>query len=92
MPTIQVRIDAATKKSAQTIVNRLGFDLSSAIKIYLRQITQKKGLPFPVVTKNGFTFFQEDELVKVSNQTLRQFKSGKLKGYKSFKSMLKDLF
>lgn len=85
MTTIQVRVDDATKKSAQAVLEKLGFDLSSAIKIYLRQVVQKKGIPFALVTENGFIPSQEEKLIKDSNETIRLFKSGKLKGYKSAK-------
>lgn len=91
MSTIQIRVDEATKKSAQAIFEKLGFDLSSAIKIYLRQVVQKKGIPFVLVTENGFTPSQEEKLIKDSNETIRLFKSGKLKGYKSAKSLIADL-
>ena len=38
MATIQLRIDNATKKSAKQILDKIGIDMSSAIKIYLKQI------------------------------------------------------
>jgi DNA-damage-inducible protein J len=91
MTTIQVRVDENTKKNAQAILNKLGFDLSSAIKIYLRQVVQKKGIPFVLITKNGFTTSQEEKLIKESNKTIKLFKSGKLKQYRSAKSLIADL-
>ena len=91
MATIQIRIDEPTKKSAQRILDKLGLDLSSAIKIYLKQITQTKGIPFPLITENGFTPAQEEELIKASNQTLRQYRAGKLKTYKTTKELFNDL-
>jgi len=64
MSTIQVRIDDKTKKAAQKVLSNLGLDLSGAIKIYLKQIVIKKGLPFKFITENGFTLEQELEILK----------------------------
>jgi DNA-damage-inducible protein J len=64
MATIQLRIDDATKKSAKTILDKLGIDMSSAIKIYLKQIVINKGIPFKLLTENGMTIEQEMEILK----------------------------
>lgn len=71
MATIQLRIDNATKKSAKTILDKLGIDMSSAIKIYLKQIVINKGIPFKVITENGFTLEQELEIIKASEEADR---------------------
>ncbi|MBA4336881.1 type II toxin-antitoxin system antitoxin, RelB/DinJ family [bacterium] len=64
MATIQLRIDSATKKSAKNILDKLGIDMSSAIKIYLKQIVINKGIPFKVITENGMTVGEEQEILK----------------------------
>ena len=91
MATIQIRIDEQTKKSAKRVLDKLGLDMSSAIKLYLRQISRVNGLPFPLVTENGFTPTQEDELIRSSNKMLKLYKQGKLKGYTSTKKLMADL-
>ncbi len=68
MATIQLRIDDATKKSAKTILDKLGIDMSSAIKIYLKQIVINKGIPFKLLTENGMTIKQEQEILKASEE------------------------
>ena len=68
MATIQLRIDDATKKSAKVVLDKLGIDMSSAIKIYLKQIVINKGIPFKVITENGFTIEQELEILKASEE------------------------
>jgi DNA-damage-inducible protein J len=45
---IQVRIDEETKKKADTLFANLGFDTPTAIRIFLKQSLQKRGLPFQV--------------------------------------------
>jgi len=64
MTTIQVRTSEKTKKAAQKILKNLGMDLSTAINIYLVQIVWKKGIPFEILTENGMTVAEEQELLK----------------------------
>jgi len=72
MSTIQVRIDEKIKKQSQKILDDIGMDLSVAIKIYLKQIIIKEGLPFKVLTENGFT-------KEFENETLESYKKAKTK-------------
>ncbi len=62
MTTIQVRVDDHTKQASSKILEDLGLDVSSAIKVYLKQIIATKGIPFPLVTRNGFTPEQERDI------------------------------
>jgi len=91
MHTIQIRIDKKTKQDANRVLDRLGLDMSSAVKIYLRQISRTNGIPFRLTTENGFTPTQEQQLIDESNEMLRLCKKGKIKGYTSSKKMIKDL-
>ncbi len=68
MTTIQVRIDEKTKQSAKKVFNRVGLDMSSAIKLYLKQVSIRKGLPFSVLTENGLTPEEEDEILIASEE------------------------
>jgi len=68
MSNIQIRINEKEKKEAKKIFNRLGLDMSSAIKLFLRQATLRKGLPFLLVTENGLTLEQESEIIKASSE------------------------
>ena len=64
MTTIQVRIDEKTKRSAKKVLDRVGLDMSSAIKLYLKQVSIRHGLPFTVLTENGLTPEEEDEILR----------------------------
>lgn len=68
MTTIQIRIDEKTKSSANKVLNKLGLDMSGAIKLYLRQVSMKKTLPLDFVTENGLTVRQEQEILKASRE------------------------
>lgn len=64
MSTIQVRTNERTKKTVQQILSNLGLDLSTAINMYLVQIIVKQGIPFDIVTENGFTVEEEKKILK----------------------------
>jgi len=68
MSTLQIRIDKETKVLAKEIFESLGLDMSSGIKMYLRQVVINKGIPFPVLTENGFTLEEEKEILKAAKE------------------------
>jgi len=71
MPTIQVRIDQKIKNQAKKILDEVGLDMTSAIKVYLNQIVISKGIPFSIITENGFTIQQEREILQASEDAKR---------------------
>lgn len=68
MSTIQIRVDQKTKKSAKKVLDKLGVDMSSAIKVYLKQIVIHKGIPLPLLTENGLTPAEEEEISQASEE------------------------
>lgn len=46
MTQIQVRIDVKTKKAVRDILDGLGLDMSTAIKMFCKQIERTRILPF----------------------------------------------
>ena len=71
MATIQVRIDEKTKRSAKRVLDKLGIDMSTAIKAYLKQISIRQGMPFRLVTQNGLTPAEEKAILKASQEAER---------------------
>lgn len=71
MSTLQVRIDENTKKSAKKVLDKIGMDMSSAVKVYFKQIVITQGLPFPLLTENRLTIQQEKEILKASEEAKR---------------------
>ncbi|WP_443738652.1 MULTISPECIES: type II toxin-antitoxin system RelB/DinJ family antitoxin [Treponema] len=43
---VQVRIDEKLKTEATEILNNLGLDLSSAVRLFLNRVVIEQGLPF----------------------------------------------
>lgn len=62
--TLNVRINKNTKQQAQKIVEKLGLDLSSAVKLFLNQVINTKSIPFEIRTENGYTPAYEARLLK----------------------------
>ena len=44
-----VRVDEQLKEKSVAILEELGFTLSSAVNIFLRQVVLNKGLPFEII-------------------------------------------
>ena len=68
MSTIQIRINEKDKKEAKKVFDGLGLDMSSAIKIFLKKVSDRKGLPFLMLTENGLTLEQEEEILKAAKE------------------------
>ena len=76
---IQIRIDTATKKAAKKILDDLGLDMSSAVKLFFRQIINAKNLPFELRDENGLTLHNAEvlrESIVSAKNSIKSFKSG----------------
>lgn len=62
--TIQLRIDTKTKKEATKTLSALGLDMSSAVKLFLRNVVITQSIPLDLRTENGFTVEQEQQMIK----------------------------
>lgn len=89
--TIQVRVDSKTKRSVAKIFEALGLDMSAGVKIYFQQVLRERGIPFPLVTENGFTPAQEKKLLAEVRQTRQLYARGKLRASTSAKDLFKEL-
>lgn len=83
--TIQIRIDAKTKREARKILNELGLDMSSAVKLFLTNVVNRKGIPLDLKTENGFTLAQEQALLSETE------KAKKSKGFDNLDDLFADL-
>jgi DNA-damage-inducible protein J len=86
LETIQIRIDAKTKKAARKTLDGIGLDMSSAIKLFLVNVINTQGIPLDLRTENGFTLAQEQVLQK---ETEEAKKNGK--GYTDLDELFSDL-
>ena len=68
MTTIQIRTDEKLKRKAQNIFHQLGIDMSSAIKAFLHQVVIREGIPFRIVTNNGLTPEEEQNILQAEQE------------------------
>lgn len=75
---LQIRIDSKTKNEAKEILESLGMDMSSAIKIFFRQVINTRTFPCEIRDENGFTLKNAEILresivsAKNSNKTFKK--------------------
>ncbi len=71
MPTtnINVRVDSELKKTAETLFNDLGLNMSSAITLFLKSAVNYEGIPFEVkrTTPNVETIAALKEYTEMKN-------------------------
>ena len=78
MANISVRVEDNVKKQAEQILSHLGLSLSSATNMFLHQIIQHNGIPFPVEleTPNATTIAAMEEAEKIAhNPNTKRFSS-----------------
>ena len=51
--TLQIRVDSKLRKEADELFALAGLDMSSAVRLFLRQSVIRRRLPFEVVTLSG---------------------------------------
>lgn len=68
---IQIRIDDKLKRESDRILEHLGLDAPTAVRLFLRRVVMTKSIPFRIdsnLTENGFTPEFEDEIIKASRE------------------------
>ncbi|MFH1946555.1 MAG: type II toxin-antitoxin system RelB/DinJ family antitoxin [Candidatus Magasanikbacteria bacterium] len=89
--TVQLRVDSKTKKDVAKIFKSLGMDMSTGVKIYFQQVLNSQGIPFLVLTENGFTLQEERQILAESTKTQKLYKDGKRKAHTSVKEMFNEI-
>ena len=89
--TVQLRIDDKTKRAVASVFHSLGLDLSTGVKIYFQQVLNYKGIPFPLITENGYTAEEEKRLLRESFDTKKLYEAGKRRGHRSVKKMFAEI-
>jgi len=83
---LQVRIDQKTKKEVQKILEGLGLDMTTAVKMLFKQIQRTQRLPFEV----GGPVFMTKKSERVLEKSLQNAKRSK-KSFSSAQALIDDL-
>jgi addiction module RelB/DinJ family antitoxin len=62
--TLQIRLDSETKDQARLILGELGLDLSSAIKLFLRNIIITESIPLELRSEKGMLAERKCDLLR----------------------------
>lgn len=84
---LQTRVDTETKLEAESLFDSLGLDITTAIRLFLRQAINQQRIPFDIVPPK-YNFSEEtlaaiDEARKIS-------KDPSIKSYTSAKELFED--
>jgi len=72
---IRSRIEPVLKKQSADILADLGLDFSTAIRLFLRQVVEVKGIPFDVQSPNKKTIAAMSEAREISKSRKARFGS-----------------
>lgn len=53
MAIVQLRVDDELKAQASSVYEKLGLDLSSAIRMFLKRSVMVNGIPFPMIISDA---------------------------------------
>ncbi len=77
---ISTRINATDKKKAEAIFKKLGITASQAISLFYKQVSLRRGIPFPVELPNEET-----------QKAIRDAREGNLTTYGSVEELKAEL-
>lgn len=84
---LQTRVDVDTKKEAENLFDSLGLDITTAIRLFLRQAVNQQRIPFDIVPPQ-YNF--SDETIAAIDEARKISKDKTVKSYSSAKELLKD--
>ena len=76
--TLQIRVDSNLRKEADELFAHAGLDMSSAVRLFLRQSVIRRRLPFEVVSENPDPFWSEANQ-RVLRESIASFERGEAK-------------
>ena len=79
--TLQIRVDSNLRKEADELFALAGLDMSSAVRLFLRQSVIRRRLPFEVVSETPDPFWSEANQ-RVLRESIESFERGEAKRHK----------
>lgn len=84
---LQTRVDTRTKQEAENLFESLGLDITTAIRLFLRQSINQQRIPFDIVPPQyNFT----EETLSAIDEARRISKDAAAKKYSSAKELFED--
>ena len=84
---LQTRVDTETKLEAESLFDSLGLDITTAIRLFLRQSINQQRIPFDIVPpKYNFS----EETLAAIDEAHRISKDSSVKSYSNAKELFED--
>ena len=84
---LQTRVDTETKLEAESLFDSLGLDITTAIRLFLRQAINQQRIPFDIVPpKYNFS----EETLAAIDEARRISKDSSVKSYSNVKELFED--
>ena len=84
---LQTRVDTETQLEAESLFDSLGLDITTAIRLFLRQSINQQRIPFDIVPpKYNFS----EETLAAIEEARRISKDSSVKSYSSAKELFED--
>ncbi len=74
--TLQIRVDNRLRHDAESLFEKAGLDISSAVRLFLRQSVIRRRLPFEVVSETPDPFWSEANQ-RVLRESIASFEHSK---------------
>ncbi len=84
---LQTRVDTRTKQEAETLFESLGLDMTTAIRLFLRQSINQQKIPFDIVPPQ-YNF--SDETLSAIDEARKISRDPKVKAYSNAKELFED--
>ena len=72
--TLQIRVDNTLRSQAEAFFNGAGLDMSSAVRLFLKQVVIRRRIPFDVIAEDPFW---SDANQRVLAESIRSLEEGK---------------
>ena len=83
--TLQIRVDSDLRREADALFANAGLDLTSAVRLFLRQTVIRRRLPFEVLSESPDPFWSETNQ-RVLRESIESFERGEAKRHELIES------
>ena len=81
--TLQIRVDSNLRRQAEDFFNGAGLDMSSAVRLFLKQVVIRRRIPFDVIAEDPFW---SDANQRVLAESIRSLEEGKGEQHESIEA------
>jgi addiction module RelB/DinJ family antitoxin len=84
LTNVQIRIDASLKKEAEGVLDKIGLDMPTAFRIFLKKVVATRSIPFPLADQEASPPLSPPAPAQVPVETTGSETAGKTEETDSF--------